>query len=36
MDFGKMHSRSMAKVFEGLEEWLRARRASAGGTQPSG
>src|SRR5262245_51812462 len=24
MDFGKMHSRSMAKVFDGLESWLRA------------
>jgi hypothetical protein len=36
MDFGKMHSRSMAKVFDGLEEWLRARRTSAGGPQPSG
>jgi uncharacterized protein YndB with AHSA1/START domain len=35
MDFGKMHSRSMAKVFDGLEEWLKARRTSAGGRQPS-
>jgi ribosome-associated toxin RatA of RatAB toxin-antitoxin module len=31
MDFGKLHSRSMAKVFDGLEEWLRARRTSAEG-----
>lgn len=25
MDFGKMHSRSMAKVFDGLEGWLKSR-----------
>jgi uncharacterized protein YndB with AHSA1/START domain len=25
MDFGKIHSRSLAKVFDGLEEWLKAR-----------
>ena len=34
MDFGKMHSRSMAKVFDGLESWLRARRSSAEGPKP--
>ena len=27
MDFGKMHSRSMEKVFAGLESWLRGRRS---------
>jgi ribosome-associated toxin RatA of RatAB toxin-antitoxin module len=31
MDFSELHSRSMAKVFDGLEEWLRARNASAEG-----
>jgi uncharacterized protein YndB with AHSA1/START domain len=25
MNFGKLHSRSMEKVFDGLEGWLRAR-----------
>jgi ribosome-associated toxin RatA of RatAB toxin-antitoxin module len=29
MDFGKMHSRSMEQVFDGLESWLTARRSSA-------
>jgi ribosome-associated toxin RatA of RatAB toxin-antitoxin module len=34
MDFGKMHSRSMGKVFDGLEGWLSARRSSAEGAKP--
>jgi ribosome-associated toxin RatA of RatAB toxin-antitoxin module len=34
MDFGKMHSRSMAQVFVGLESWLRARRSSGHGPKP--
>lgn len=29
MDFGTMHSRSMAKVFDGLESWLMATRRSS-------
>jgi ribosome-associated toxin RatA of RatAB toxin-antitoxin module len=28
MDFGKMHSRSMEQVFDGLEGWLRERKGS--------
>ena len=35
MDLGKMHSRSVGKVFDGLEEWLNARRTCAGGPQSS-
>jgi ribosome-associated toxin RatA of RatAB toxin-antitoxin module len=31
MDVGDMHSRSMAKVFDGMGEWLRARNASRTG-----
>ena len=31
MDFGKMHSRSMERVFDGLESWLRARKAGRAG-----
>jgi uncharacterized protein YndB with AHSA1/START domain len=34
MNFGKLHSRSMEKVFDGLEEWLRGRKSSAEGPQP--
>lgn len=29
LDFGKMHSRSMAQVFDGLEDWLRNGRANS-------
>jgi uncharacterized protein YndB with AHSA1/START domain len=34
MDFGIVHSRSMEKVFDGLEWWLRARRLSGDGSKP--
>jgi ribosome-associated toxin RatA of RatAB toxin-antitoxin module len=34
LDFGKLHSRSMEKVFDGLEGWLRATRSSAEGAKP--
>ena len=34
MDFGKMHSRSMEIVFDGLESWLTARRSSAESVVP--
>jgi ribosome-associated toxin RatA of RatAB toxin-antitoxin module len=33
MDFGKLHSRSMTEVFDGLESWLRSRSLS--GEQPT-
>lgn len=35
LDFGNMHSRSMVKVFDGLESWLKARRSSADAAKPS-
>jgi uncharacterized protein YndB with AHSA1/START domain len=28
LDFGKMHSRSMRQVFEGMESWLKSRRSN--------
>jgi hypothetical protein len=34
MDFGTMHSRSMAKVFDGLESLLTATRGGEEEAQP--